>query len=174
MREIWRDTAIATVGLVAAIDYVIALRPWYRSWGATPAESGRGLSGDGLIAEPKAVMTRAITIHAPPDDVWPEVVELAAAIGGGLARFNPPHALVLYHERATGPGCVTRTSRAFVLEEDALGATRLIVRTRVAFAGGARQAIARHAREPFEFLAERRRLLELRRRGAQRLLHLPV
>jgi hypothetical protein len=58
------------------------LRPWHERWGATDDEVGGPLPGDGFTAEPAARVTRAITIDAPPQDVWPWVVQIGADRGG--------------------------------------------------------------------------------------------
>lgn len=58
-------------------------RKWHMRWGATDAEVAAVMPGDDL--EPKATVraTRAITIAAPPEAVWPWIVQ----IGFGRAGF---------------------------------------------------------------------------------------
>src|SRR5215204_1192111 len=77
-----RVTGIATAAAVGAFAYRKMLRPWHERWGATDAEVGGPLPGDGFTAEPAARVTRAITIDAPPQDVWPWVVQIGADRGG--------------------------------------------------------------------------------------------
>ncbi|MDJ1431458.1 hypothetical protein [Halostagnicola sp. A-GB9-2] len=67
-------------GLVTS--YHVLLRPWHRTWGATDEEIGRQLPGDDLVPEPSDETTRAITIEAPRDDVWPWIVQLGQGRGG--------------------------------------------------------------------------------------------
>ncbi len=52
------------------------------NWGATDNEVEKTLPGDDLISEPAFQATRAITIDAPPEDVWPWLVQLGDRRGG--------------------------------------------------------------------------------------------
>jgi hypothetical protein len=61
--------AVSLAGIVAS--YHVLLRPWHRTWGATAEEVDRRLPGDELVPEPCDETTRAITVEAPADDVWP-------------------------------------------------------------------------------------------------------
>jgi hypothetical protein len=45
-------------------------------WGATPAEQAMSLPGDELPAGSATYFTRAITINAPPDQVWPWLLQI--------------------------------------------------------------------------------------------------
>lgn len=79
---------LVPVGVVAA--GTLAVRETYRralrtpvlTWGATPEEAARTLPGDELLEEADVVSTRAITIAAPPADVWPWLVQMGAGRGG--------------------------------------------------------------------------------------------
>jgi hypothetical protein len=62
---------------VAAVAGGYASLQWLgRTYGATPAERRRSLPGDGRCAEPHIVTTHAITIDAPPEHVWPWLVQM--------------------------------------------------------------------------------------------------
>jgi hypothetical protein len=63
-----------TLGAVVTV-YAVAVRPWFLSWGATEAEQTRVLPGD-EIAPGSRSTTRAVTIAAPADEVWPWVAQL--------------------------------------------------------------------------------------------------
>jgi len=52
------------------------------TWGATGLESSMSLPGDGLISEPDEVQTMAVTISAPPDEVWPWLVQISVDRAG--------------------------------------------------------------------------------------------
>jgi hypothetical protein len=65
----------------AAAAYLLA-RPWHLSWGATDQEFGDPLPGDELIANPDITATRAITIRASADQVWPWIAQLGQGRGG--------------------------------------------------------------------------------------------
>lgn len=58
------------------------LRRWYNQWGATDHETAEALPGDELVPAPKLGYTRAITIDAPPEEVWPWLVQIGQRRGG--------------------------------------------------------------------------------------------
>lgn len=62
--------------------YVATIRPRMLRWGAEPDDASRPLPGDDLVAEARAVITRAVTIGAPPDAIWPWIVQLGQGRGG--------------------------------------------------------------------------------------------
>ena len=57
-------------------------RRWHLHWGATPAEATASLPGDTLLPQAQYRTTRAITIDAPPDAVWPWLVQVGCGRGG--------------------------------------------------------------------------------------------
>jgi hypothetical protein len=61
------------------------LRHWHRSWGATPAEVTAAMPGDHLLPRAQYRSTRAITIDAAPEDVWPWLVQVGYRRGGWYA-----------------------------------------------------------------------------------------
>ena len=58
------------------------LRPWYSKWGATDSEVEEPLFGDELVPDPNLESTRAITIRAPLEAVWPWLVQMGQGRGG--------------------------------------------------------------------------------------------
>jgi hypothetical protein len=74
-------TPFLAAGGALASALALALRLGRRS-GVTDAEVRRALPGDDLIANPGLVTDRAITIHAPAQDVWPWVVQMGYHRGG--------------------------------------------------------------------------------------------
>ena len=58
------------------------LRPWYSKWGATKTEVTKPLPGDGFVPEPVLESTRAITIQAPSDAIWPWLAQMGQGRGG--------------------------------------------------------------------------------------------
>ena len=62
--------------------YWFPLRRWFGRWGTTPDELARGMTGDPLIVNPTNSATHAITIDAPPDHVWPWLVQIGYQRGG--------------------------------------------------------------------------------------------
>jgi hypothetical protein len=61
------------------------LRPWHRSWGATPAEVADGMPGDALFPRAQYRCTRAITVAAAPEEVWPWLVQVGCLRAGWYA-----------------------------------------------------------------------------------------
>jgi len=57
-------------------------RRWHLRWGATPAEVAAVLPGDGLLADAQFRATRAVTIGAPPAEVWPWLVQIGCLRAG--------------------------------------------------------------------------------------------
>ena len=69
----------------AAIDVVKAaplfwaapfLRPWHLHWGATASEANDTMPGDELLHGAQFRATRAVSIAATPDKVWPWIVQI--------------------------------------------------------------------------------------------------
>lgn len=74
--------SVIAAGLAAASIYALALRPWLLRWGATPDEVSKSLAGDLLVPQANSTATRAITINAPPERVWPWIVQIGQGRGG--------------------------------------------------------------------------------------------
>jgi hypothetical protein len=51
-------------------------------WGATDAEVAAVMPGDDRVPQPSFSATRAITVDAPPERVWPWLVQLGYGRGG--------------------------------------------------------------------------------------------
>jgi hypothetical protein len=75
-----RSRAWMPVGaaVAAAVPVMWAARELRRSrtWGATPEEVGMILPGDDLCPRPFRVVTRAVAVDAPPDQVWPWLTQI--------------------------------------------------------------------------------------------------
>ena len=71
----------AALGAAVTADALVA-RPRYLRWGATDDEVARSLPGDDLASDSPVGSTRAITIDAPVEDVWPWLVQLGYGRGG--------------------------------------------------------------------------------------------
>lgn len=56
--------------------YSGVLHPWLLNWGATPAEQRMALPGDELLPDTQRYFTRAITIDAPPSEVWKWIMRI--------------------------------------------------------------------------------------------------
>jgi len=74
-----------TTGLaigVLAVGCRLVWRKRFANWGATPDEVALPLAGDEVRADVDLVTTRAIAISAPPDFVWPWLVQMGSGRGG--------------------------------------------------------------------------------------------
>ena len=77
-----RRYVMSVIAVGAAAAYLLAVRPRQLRWGATDQESDQSLPGDALIANPDLTATRAITVHAAADQVWPWIAQLGQGRGG--------------------------------------------------------------------------------------------
>lgn len=73
---------VTGAALSAAAMTVVTVRWSALHWGATTEETREQLPGDEIIRGPGLVATRAITVEAPPEQVWPWVVQMGAGRGG--------------------------------------------------------------------------------------------
>ena len=81
-----REVAQSTADVLLALPRFLTAplyRRWHLRWGATDAEVKAAMPGDELVPDPSFRATRAITIAAPPEKVWPWIVQL----GTGRAGF---------------------------------------------------------------------------------------
>ena len=75
--------AIGAAGLVAVgAAYARLVRPRTRRWGATDEETRRAMPGDDIVPNADYVATRAVTIHAPPEEIWPWIVQMGSGRAG--------------------------------------------------------------------------------------------
>ncbi len=79
-----KRTLLSLLGflLIGGIVYAFALRPWFLRWGAAPDELTKSLPGDDVVEHPMSSGTRAITIDAPPEKVWPWIAQIGQGRGG--------------------------------------------------------------------------------------------
>ena len=54
----------------------------FRTWGASDVDLSRAMTGDATIANPTYAATLAVTIDAPPHDVWPWLAQIGYRRGG--------------------------------------------------------------------------------------------
>ena len=75
-------TGAALSAAAWAVMYPVLFRRQCLNWAATAEEVSRKLPGDDLLPEADVVSTRAITIGASPDTVWPWLVQMGSGRGG--------------------------------------------------------------------------------------------
>ena len=71
----------AVMGTAAGITIGRTVR-WWRTWGTDPLEATRQLAGDDLVPTPTGIETRGVTIDAPPEAVWPWLVQMGFGRAG--------------------------------------------------------------------------------------------
>ena len=73
---------LAVAAAAAEVLVYLAWRPRMLRWGATDREATEPLPGDDLEPTPLTQSTRAITIEAPPEQVWPWIVQMGSDRAG--------------------------------------------------------------------------------------------
>lgn len=58
------------------------LRPRYSRWGASNEEVRQPMPGDEYVPAPRSLLTLAITISAPAQEIWPWLAQLGCGRGG--------------------------------------------------------------------------------------------
>jgi hypothetical protein len=102
-----------TVIVVLLFAYVFAARPWHQQWGASHLDRVSKLPGDDLSPRAPSFVTHAINIHAPPESVWPWLVQIGQDRGGfysysflenliGLGIHNTRRIVPEWQNRAEG------------------------------------------------------------------------
>ena len=185
--------ALAVIGAAAA--YARFVLPWMRRWGSTAQERVRPLPGDDLVPDAAFQSTRAVTVDAPAEQVWPWLAQIGQDRGGfysyawlenlaGCRMQNADRVHPEWQQRAIGekvmmhpatgaPVAAFEPGRAivlegwgsFVVEPTADGRTRLIARNRVA--RGAAAVFYVTLVEIPHFVMERRMLLGIGQRAEQ-------
>ena len=74
--------AAAVLGPAA---YLLFFRRWCLTWGACYEEITAKLPGDELLADAGLVTTRAVTVDAPPEAVWPWLAQMGSGRGGAYS-----------------------------------------------------------------------------------------
>lgn len=72
----------AAPAAMAAFIYLRCVRPWYLCWGASDEESRGLLPGDDLLEGVDLGATRAITVRAPAQQLWPWIAQMGQGRGG--------------------------------------------------------------------------------------------
>jgi hypothetical protein len=75
---------LASMGTAATATaaYLRFIRPWQLRWGATDEEVARAMPGDDVVKNPTFNATRAVTILARPEEVWPWLVQIGITRAG--------------------------------------------------------------------------------------------
>jgi len=74
---------IITVALIVfGSGFFGIYRPWQLRWGAKHEEVSRSLPGDEVVSRPTFNATRAVTVSAQPEEIWPWIVQIGFGRGG--------------------------------------------------------------------------------------------
>ena len=82
MSNIRRWAASAALAVGAATMYRRVVRPWMYAWGARADEVDVVLTGDDLVSASTPRTTRAVSIDASIEAVWPWLVQIGEDRGG--------------------------------------------------------------------------------------------
>jgi hypothetical protein len=85
-----RRRRLSALGLLAGFGVLYArlLRQRILTWGATAPEARAQLPGDELLEDAAGITTRATTIEAPADAVWPWLAQMGPSPRGGAYTYN--------------------------------------------------------------------------------------
>ena len=84
--------------LTLAVLYWFPIRRWMSRWGTTPSDLARVMAGDGLLVDPTYSGTMAVIVNAPPEHIWPWLVQIGYQ-RGGLYSYDWLDRLFGYLER---------------------------------------------------------------------------
>ena len=80
----WGGRLLPAVPLV----YLTVYRPWQLHWGATRTEVAGRMPGDEIVPRPHLSATRAVSIVAEAEDVWPWLVQMGAGDRAGWYSYD--------------------------------------------------------------------------------------
>jgi hypothetical protein len=95
-----RATRVLSTVVAAAAAYALAGRRAMLAWGASHEEARMPLPGDAFVPEADAQSTMAITIRAPPSDVWPWIAQVGQGRGGFYSYTSLENAFGRLAQRA--------------------------------------------------------------------------
>ncbi len=101
---------IASILLVLVLFYMKIIRPWQLRWGATDGEIKRSMPGDEIVDRPSFNATRAVTINAPAENIYPWIAQMGVTRAGwysydlldNLAKPSAESVLVEYQDVQVG------------------------------------------------------------------------
>jgi hypothetical protein len=77
-----RRLPILVTALALGAAYWFPVRRWMSRWGTSPQELAREMPGDAVIPNPTHSSMQAVTVKAPPADIWPWLVQIGYQRGG--------------------------------------------------------------------------------------------
>ena len=168
----------------AAVIYWFPVRAWYRRSGASRLDPRRVMTGDNAVFRPDYEATLAIDIAAPPEQVWPwllqmgrgrrlragrwrelkpgDAIDLSLAPRFPIERIEPSRTLVLSGGKNGFAWCWQ--FEVYALDERR---TRLISRKRLATGATPYGFVLSLVLQPISFVITRKMLLDVKL-GAER------
>lgn len=125
------SVAAAALAVILVV-YFLIIKPWHLRWGATDDEATRPMPGDDLIPDAKSA-TRAISINAGPDAIWPWLVQIGFGKAGWYSydwidndgKSSADHIIDDFQQLAVGDRILMMPTMGFVVR--ALEPDRFIV-----------------------------------------------
>jgi len=74
--------AASAATVLGPVTYLLFFRRWCLTWGARDDEVAANLPGDELLADAGLVTTRAVTVNASPEEIWPWLAQMGSGRGG--------------------------------------------------------------------------------------------
>jgi hypothetical protein len=78
----WKLYSLPDGAFAAEVVGYLLWRPWMLQWGATAEEASEHLPGDDRTPRRRVQSTRAVTIDAPPEQVWPWLLQMGIGRAG--------------------------------------------------------------------------------------------
>lgn len=76
------------LALLAAVAYLRFIRPWQLRWGASDDEVARPMPGDDLVPAPTFLATRAVSVQALPEHIYPWIVQIGVTPRAGWYSYD--------------------------------------------------------------------------------------
>jgi hypothetical protein len=76
------------LGGAIVLGYLRFMRPRVLNWGARPGEVKAGLPGDSILPAVSLQTTRATGIDAPPERIWPWLVQMGPRPRAGVYTYD--------------------------------------------------------------------------------------
>jgi hypothetical protein len=112
--------AILFVALALAALYWFPMRRWFGRWGTAANERTRAMLGDGAVTDPTYSATLAITVDAPPENIWPWLVQIGYR-RGGLYSYDWLDRLFGYLDRPSADTILPQFQQLTVGDEIPIG-----------------------------------------------------
>jgi hypothetical protein len=151
--------AVFVAAVAALVLHVAFVRPAQMRWGATDTEAAAPMPGDLVVGNATFVATRAMTIEAPPEKIWPVIVRMGAAERRFVKGFEA-NRYMLWLSR-TPP----RLTWCWLLAPAGPSRTRVITRVRFHHSWLSPGALRGLAADLGNFYAVRRALLDVKTRA---------